>query len=305
MESREFKLGSLSTFSAYLIWGFLVIYWKWIDHIPAAEILAHRLIWSFVFMLILLVLLRQFSSFLKETRNLFREPKKLLLITAATILITINWYLFIWAVANEHVLQASLGYYINPLVSILLGIVILRESVTWKQGVAFVLAAIGVLYLTFQSGIFPWISIVLAVSFATYGLIKKKTNLSAVHSITIETMIIAPVAILYLVFLPEQSFQVTTPFVQDNLLLIGGGIATMVPLILFSMGAKVIPLSMVGILQFITPTLMLILGVFVYNEPFSKDNLIAFAFIWTALFLYLSTVYYRPAKQNKRLSERQ
>lgn len=297
MESKEFKLGSLSTFSAYLIWGFLVIYWKWIDHVPAIEVFAHRLIWSFFFSIILVMLLGQFSSFLEEIKILIRHPKKLLLITSAAVLISINWYLFIWSVASGHVLQASLGYYINPLVSILLGIVILREAVTWKQGLAFLLAAIGVLYLTIQSGVFPWISIMLALSFGTYGLIKKKVDLSAVHSITIETMIIAPFAFLYLALLPEQAFQFDNLLAQDNLLLIGGGIATMVPLILFSIGAKVIPLSMVGILQFITPTMMLILGVFVYNEPFSKDNLIAFIFIWSALFLYLSSVYYKSTRQ--------
>src|SRR5699024_5774045 len=171
-----------------------------------------------------------FTDFMKIFQDMILHPKKLLTVTAASILITVNWFLFIWAVTNDYVLQASLGYYINPLVSILLGIIVLREQVTPKQTVAFILAAIGVLYLTLRSGVFPWISITLAASFATYGLLKKKMNLSAIHSLTIETMIISPVALIYLLFMPERTFQFSSILQTDHLLLIGGGISTAVPL---------------------------------------------------------------------------
>lgn len=300
MDSKEMKIGSISTFSAYLLWGFLTMYWKLLNDVPAMEILAHRIVWSFVFMIVLLFFMREFTSFISEWKKLIRNPKELLRVTIAAVLITTNWFLFIWAVTSGNVLQASLGYYINPLVSILLGIIVLREQVTMKQGIAFGLAACGVLYLTFSSGVFPWISIVLAFTFAIYGLLKKKIDLSSTHGLTIETMLIAPIALIYLLVLPMSSFSFAPMVTSDNLLLIGGGIATAIPLLLFATGAKVIPLSMVGILQFITPTIMLILGVFLYNEDFTVTNLIAFIFIWSALLLYLNTVFYRPGKKHSR-----
>lgn len=297
MGTKDMKLGSLYTFSAYLLWGFLTMYWKLLGDVNPMEILAHRIVWSFVFMIALLLTIRQFSSFLQECRKIIHNPKNLIGITLASLLISTNWFLFIWAVANDYVLQASLGYYINPLVSIFLGIVVLREQVSMKQGIAFLLCIVGVLYLTISGGIFPWISLVLALTFAAYGLLKKKINISATHGLTIETMLVTPIALVYLFMLPEQAFTFAPVFSTTNMLLLGGGIVTAIPLLLFASGAKAIPLSMVGILQFITPTIMLFLGVFVYHEPFSTDKMIAFLFIWSALILYLSTVYHHPAKK--------
>ncbi|GGN50471.1 EamA family transporter RarD [Oceanobacillus indicireducens] len=297
MESREMKLGTLYTFSAYLLWGFLTMYWKLLDHVNPMETLAHRIVWSFIFMIALLLTIKQFRSFLHTCRNLLRNPKDLLAIAAASILISTNWFLFIWAVANGYVLQASLGYYINPLMSIFLGIVVLREQVTMRQGFAFLLCAISVLYLSVSSGVFPWVSLALATSFAIYGLLKKKINISSTHGLTIETMLVTPIAAGYLFLLPRQAFTLSSAISGTNLLLIGAGIATAIPLLLFANGAKAIPLSMVGILQFITPTIMLFLGVFVYHEAFSIEKFIAFLFIWFALILYLSSVYHHPAKR--------
>jgi len=294
------KLGTAYAFSAYVLWGLLTIYWKLLDDVRPMEVLAHRIVWSFLFMLLLLVILREFRSFLAECKKLLRNSRRLVSITAAAFLISLNWFTFIWAVANDHVLQASLGYYINPLVSILLGIVVLRETFTARQGISFLLATIGVLYLTFSGGIFPWISLILAFSFGLYGLLKKKIHLSAVHGLTIETMIVTPIALLYLAFLPSHAFSLDGVISETNVLLIGAGIATAVPLLLFASGAKAIPLAMVGILQFVAPTIMFFLGIFFYNEPFSFDQFIAFVFIWSALVLYLSTVYYKPAKRRKR-----
>jgi chloramphenicol-sensitive protein RarD len=276
------------------------MYWKLLEDVRPMEVLAHRIIWSFLFMLVLLAVIRQFSSFINVCRKLFQDPKTLLSIVAASLLISANWFLFIWAVANDYVLQASLGYYINPMMSILLGVIVLRERVTLKQGIAFLLAGAGVLYLTFSGGIFPWVSLALAATFAIYGLLKKKIDLSAAHGLTIETMIVTPIALIYLSMLPSHAFSVGADFSFTTVLLVGAGIATAIPLLLFASGAKAIPLSMVGILQFVAPTIMFVLGVFVYNEPFSMDKFIAFLFIWTALFLYLSTVYHHPAK--KKLS---
>lgn len=297
METKEMRLGTLYAFSAYLLWGFLTMYWKFLGNVNPMEVLAHRIVWSFVFMIFLLLVIKQFRSFLKECGKLFKNPKDLLGITTASLLISTNWFLFIWAVGNDYVLQASLGYYINPLMSIFLGIVVLREKVTGKQTIAFLLAIVGVLYLTIRGGVFPWISLVFALTFAIYGLLKKKINISATHGLTIETMIITPIALGYLYLLPSNSFTFSPVFSSTNLLLFGAGIITAIPLLLFAKGAKTIPLSMVGILQFIAPTIMFFLGVFVYHEPFSADNFIAFLFIWSALILYLNSVYHHPAKR--------
>lgn len=297
MGSRDMKLGTLYTFSAYLLWGFLTMYWKLLNHVNPLEILAHRIVWSFIFMIILLLTIKQFRSFLHTCQNLLRNPKELLAIAAASILITTNWFLFIWAVANGYVLQASLGYYINPLMSIFLGIIVLREHVTMRQGFAFLLCIVSVLYLSISSGVFPWISLALATSFAIYGLLKKQINISSTHGLTVETMLVTPVAAGYLFLLPDQAFTFSPALSGTNLLLIGAGIATAIPLLLFTSGAKAIPLTMVGILQFITPTIMLFLGVFVYHEPFSMEKFIAFLFIWFALILYLTSVNHQPAKK--------
>lgn len=299
MEARKIKLGTLYALGAYVLWGLLTMYWKLLDDVRPMEVLAHRIIWSFLFMLVLLIVLREFRSFLNECRKLLSNPKNLLAITAASLFISTNWFIFIWAVANDHVLQASLGYYINPLVSILLGVVVLREQVTARQGVSFLLASVGVLYLTLSGGVFPWISLILASSFGIYGLLKKRIQLRATHGLAIETMMVTPIAILYLFLLPDHAFNFTVQgaFSITNLLLIGAGIATAIPLLLFASGAKAIPLAMVGILQFVAPTIMFFLGIFLYKEPFALDNLIAFVFIWSALVLYLSSVYYKPTKK--------
>ncbi|WP_087973700.1 EamA family transporter RarD [Oceanobacillus rekensis] len=299
MDNRQTKFGILYTFSAYLLWGFLTIYWKQLEYVPPGVILAQRIVWSCAFMLLLVTILGKWQPFINECHNIIRDRKKLFGITAASIVISLNWFLFIWAVVSGHVLQASLGYYINPLISILLGIIILKESVSKGQIISFILAAAGVLYLTFSYGVFPWVSLLLATSFALYGLLKKTVDIGAMYGLTIETMIVAPVALIYLIMIPVNSFTLQPFITTTNLYLIGGGIATAVPLLLFSSGAKQIPLAMVGFLQYITPTMMLILGVFLYDETFTKAHLITFILIWTALFIYMFSVYKKPRRKLK------
>ncbi|RDW22340.1 EamA family transporter RarD [Oceanobacillus arenosus] len=296
MNTEQFKLGIIYTISAYILWGFLPIYWKLVDDVPAGEILAHRIIWSFVFMLILVLVTRNWSSFIQACKQMIHDRKQLVGITLASILISINWLTFIWAVNSEHVIQASLGYYINPLISILLGVIVMKEKLTRRQILSFVLAAFGVLYLTFSFGVFPWVSLLLAFSFAFYGLLKKMVNISAMFSLTIETMIVTPIALIYLLLLPEQSFSFMNPTIVTNMTLMGGGIVTAVPLLLFAVGAKHIPLSMIGFLQYFSPTIMLILGVFLYNETFTSAHLVAFLFIWSALIIYMLSAYRRPIR---------
>lgn len=299
MDNLQTKLGIIYTFGAYLLWGLMTMYWKLIDEVPPMQILAHRIVWALLFMLLLVLFTGKWNAFLRECALIFSDKKKLLGITAASILISLNWFLFIWAVVSGHVLQASLGYYINPLISILLGILILKETFTKAQGLSFLLAAAGVLYLTFSYGVFPWISLLLAGTFALYGLLKKTVDIGAVFGLTIETIIIAPAAMFYLVFIAENSFTFS-PFLQGtNLLLLGGGVATAVPLLLFSSGARQIPLAMVGFLQYITPTMMLVLGVFFYNENFTSAHLVTFCLIWSALLIYMVTIYKESSRKRR------
>ncbi|MBP1948943.1 EamA family transporter RarD [Virgibacillus litoralis] len=289
--NQDNKIGILYAAGAYLLWGFLPAYWKLIDQVPPDEILAHRILWSFIFMIIVVIVVQKWKLFLKECRIILNDRKKLTGITFASIAISINWLTFIWAVNNEHVIQASLGYYINPLVSILLGMIVLKETLTRGQMLSFLLAAIGVINLTISYGVFPWVSLLLAFSFAIYGLLKKTVDVSAMFGLTIETMIVTPIALIYLLSISGSSLAADPMFSSFGLLLFGAGVVTAIPLLLFASGAKRIPLSMVGFLQYIAPTIMLVLGVFVYQETFSLAHFISFALIWTALIIYMSSAH--------------
>ncbi|WP_102026349.1 EamA family transporter RarD [Salirhabdus sp. Marseille-P4669] len=286
MKRDEMKIGIMYTASAYLLWGFLPIFWKQVDHISAGQILAHRIVWSFIFMLMLLIFTKNWTRFIQECKRIMKARKKLIGITAASLLISLNWLIFIIAVNDGHVLQASLGYYINPLVSILLGVLFLKEKLTLWQIVATALAAIGVIYMTWQAGVFPLLSIILAFTFGLYGLLKKLVPLNSMFGITIETMIVTPIALLFLVQTNIGNFHTIDVLSSTTGLLLLSGIVTAVPLLLFGAGATKIPLSMVGFLQYIAPSLMLVLGVVLYHEPFTHDHFVTFSFIWAACVVY-------------------
>lgn len=278
--------GILAASLSYVIWGFLPLYWKLLGDVSAGEILAHRIVWSFVFMLFILMIAKKLKLFWTDLKELMSHRKRFIAITSASIIISFNWVLYIWAVNTDQVVQASLGYYINPLISILLGIFVLKERLTFWQMISFALAFIGVIYLTVHFGTVPWIALLLAVSFGVYGLIKKMVNLGAMSGLAIETMFITPIALLFLSFVHINGNGAFADGTLQTLLLVGAGVATAVPLLLFASGARKIPLSMIGFLQYIAPTLMLIIGVFLYNEPFTKYHLIAFVCIWSALAIY-------------------
>ncbi|KIL53218.1 transporter [Jeotgalibacillus alimentarius] len=286
MENEERK-GIIYTALAYTLWGLLPLYWKFVQHVSADEILANRIFWSFWFMLVLLIVTKQFNYFKREALSLFKRPKLFAALVAASILISINWFVYIWAVNSEQMVEASLGYYINPLVSVLLGVFILKEVLSKAQVVSFILALIGVLILTISYGEFPWIAFALAFSFGLYGLVKKVLRVNAAVGLTLETLTIMPIALIYLAYLQQVDLlslfhvSLTTDF-----LLLGAGAVTAVPLLLFANGAQRIPLFMVGFLQYIAPTLTLILGVFLYGEPFSLIDLISFVFIWLSLTVF-------------------
>ncbi|MCL6632594.1 MAG: EamA family transporter RarD [Alicyclobacillus herbarius] len=283
---NEQMTGALSAIGAYLLWGILPIYWKLLNGAAADEVLAHRIIWSFAFMLLLLVVTRHVRDLTTDIKSLLAAPKKALLMVSASVLITINWYTFIWAVNHGHVVEASLGYYINPLVSVLLGVVFLKEKLSMWQIVSVIVAFMGVLLLTVHTGTFPWISLILALSFGLYGLFKKTVHLGAMTGLTIETSVMTPVAGIFLAcFYTRGGHALPTANVQWIWLLLSG-IVTAVPLLLFANGANRIPLSLIGFFQYISPTIMLILGTFLYHEPFNQQDLMAFILIWVSLALF-------------------
>ncbi|MEW9500681.1 EamA family transporter RarD [Jeotgalibacillus marinus] len=286
MEKEE-KQGIVFATFAYILWGLLPIYWKLLQDVGADEILANRVFWSFWFMLLLLMVTGNLRAFKAEGLALIKRKKRLLALITASVLISMNWFIYIWAVNTNQMVEASLGYYINPLVSVLLGVIVLKEILSRVQVASFILALIGVVIITASYGNFPWIALTLAMSFGLYGLVKKMIKVDPAIGLTLETLTIMPIAMIYIGYL----FSKGTPslfsgMLDTDLLLIGAGVATAIPLLFFAKGAQRIPLYMIGFLQYITPTLTLLLGVFVYGEPFSLIDFISFLFIWAGLTLF-------------------
>ncbi|MGX6443048.1 EamA family transporter RarD [Neobacillus sp. K501] len=286
-KTNDIRTGAIYAGFSYLLWGLLPIYWKLLEHINATEILANRVFWSFVFMVIVLLFTKKWGLFIHTLKGFAKNQKQMYALIIASLLISVNWFIYIWAVNNHHMIDASLGYYINPLVSVLLGMIVLKEKLTIYQYISFGLAAIGVMIATVSYGQFPWVAIVLAVSFGFYGLAKKLINVDSAVGLTLETLVVTPIAAIYIGWLfMNGSNALLSINIGTDLLLLGAGAATAVPLLYFAKGAQKIPLSLLGLLQYIAPTLTLLLGVFAYNEHFSKLQLLAFIFIWSALTLY-------------------
>lgn len=287
MNNKETKAGVIYAGASYVIWGILPIYWKLLQEVSSDEILANRVFWSFIFMVIVLLATKKWGSFVTTLKGLKHNKKQLAALVVASFLISCNWFIYIWSVNNDHMIQASLGYYINPLISVLLGMFVLKEKLSIAQYVSFLLAFIGVLILTITYGEFPWISLGLAFSFGLYGLAKKLIKVDSSIGLTLETMVITPIAFIYMIFLFFSGSQAFLSIsARIDLLLVGAGAATAIPLLYFAKGAQRIPLSTLGILQYASPTLTLILGIFIYNEHFSKIHLLSFLFIWSALAVY-------------------
>ncbi len=288
----ESVFGLVYATSAFVIWGLSPVYWKALGAVPALEIIMHRVVWSFFFLVILIVLQRRTREFVEVLRN----GRMLLTLFATSIFISGNWFLYIWAVNSNYLLQASLGYYINPLVNVVLGMVFLRERLRKPQILAVLLATSGVLYLTISYEEFPWIALALALSFGFYGLIRKIAPVGSLVGLTIETMLLSFPAIIYLFYLHSQGtgsiFHVS---LKLDLLLIGCAPLTAVPLLFFTLGAKRLYLSTVGLMQYIGPSGMFLLAVFYYHEPFSATRVWTFIMIWAALGIYStdSVIYYR------------
>lgn len=285
--NSEQQKGVIYAAFSYILWGILPVYWKFLNHVGAEEILANRVLWSFVFMLIVLLLSNKWSEFVKTIQGFASNKRQLLALSIASILISINWFIYIWAVNTGQMIEASLGYYINPLVSVLLGLIFFKEKLSHAQIFSFSLAAIGVLIMTISYGKFPFIAVTLALSFGLYGLAKKLIKVDSAVGLTLETMVVTPIAAIYItvLFADHQSTLFAGSW-TTSFLLMGAGVATAVPLLYFAKGAQKIPLSLLGLLQYIAPTLTLLLGIFIYGEIFSKTHLLAFTFIWGALTVY-------------------
>lgn len=281
--------GYLFGIFAYLIWGILPIYWRQLKVCTSLEVLSYRIVGSFIFLVLLVLLLKRkgFLNYLKEKRT-----RNALMMTG--VLISINWGVFIFAVNSNHVLQASLGYYINPLINVLLGMLILKERMTKLQLVSLFLAFCAVLFMTISYGVFPWISLILAVTFAVYGLLKKIYHLDSLLSLLGELLILLPISIGYLIYLFSQGKgQFLGGNLKLDLLVIIAGVVTVIPLYLFAEGTKKIALSAIGFLQYIAPTMMLLIGVILYDEPFTDVHKISFVLIWIALCLYAFSILHK------------
>ncbi|WP_313166527.1 EamA family transporter RarD [Massilia oculi] len=268
---------------AFLCWGLFPIYFHALGDVPPMQILAHRMLWSLGFLLIVLVLRRQWKWL-----NVVRQPRVFFSFVLSAVLLSANWLVYIWSVTNHHVIEASLGYFINPLVNIMLGYLILKERLRTVQWVAIAIAALGVGWLTWQTGTVPWIALFLAFSFGSYGLLRKTAALGALEGLSFETIVLFPLAAAYVIWLTVngQNVFINTDSDTTRVLLVMAGPLTAIPLLLFASGARRIPLSILGLLQYLSPTLQFLLGVWLFKEAFTADRLVGFALIWSALILF-------------------
>ena len=283
METRS---GVFFALAAFASWGLLPVYWKFLAGVPSHEILMHRILWTSVFALALVAIAGRSA----EVRAILRTPRQLLALTASSLLLAGNWLVFIWAVHRGEIVATSLGYYLNPMISVALGVFVLGETLRPLQLVAVVIAAIGGVAFSVLSGELPWISLVLAASFALYGLIRKQVPVASIAGIAVETGILAPIAAAGIAW---REWHGAGAFSQpahhgghERALLIAAGVVTALPLIWFASAARRLRLSTIGLLQYLAPSLALVIAVLAYDEPFTRAHAVSFLFIWTALALY-------------------
>lgn len=285
---ENYKQGIFFGLAAYVLWGILPVYWKALELVSPFEILSSRFMWSCVFVFLLIIFQKKWLLFTKEVKQVFSNVKTGAAMVAAGITISFNWGTFIWVVNNGHIVETSMGYYINPLVSILFAVVFLRERLDKMQLAAITCAFIGVASMVYSFGKIPWVSLTLAFTFALYGLLKKILPVSALTSIMLETLLITPLALVYEYSLWQQGISFyASGNLQVIMMLTGAGVVTAIPLLLFTAGARLLPLKIIGFLQYISPTLTLLIGIFVYNEAFTASHLLAFGWIWAALLLFI------------------
>lgn len=271
---------------AFFCWGLFPLYFHAIGEVPALEILAHRMLWSLLFLGLVLAARQQW----KWLPQVLRKPRVLASFVASSLLLTANWFLYIWSVNNGHVIDSSLGYFINPLINVLLGWLVLKEKLRRGQWIAIGVAASGVLWLTWSAGQVPWIALILGLTFGGYGLLRKTAALAALEGLSLETMLLFPLALAYVLWLTAhgQNTFINTPYDGTRWLLAAAGPITAIPLVMFAAGARKIPMSVLGLLQYLSPSMQALLGVWVFHETFPQARLIGFAIIWSALALYVA-----------------
>ena len=284
--------------SGYVAWGLLPLYWALLVHVPPLEVLLHRMLWAVPFLILLVILNnRRKNQFIAA----FHSWPEIRLLTISSLFICFNWGLYIWAVANHRVIEASMGYFLTPLLNVIVGLIVFKEKLDSVKVAAIACAAVGVLYYIFKAGIFPWVGLSLGVSFAAYGLLRKKMNTNAVPGLLIETLLLLPFTIALILWLHSNGNAI---FLNDkpstDIWLFLAGPVTVIPLVLFTTGARLLPMSSVGILFYVTPTLQFLGGVWFFNEVFNQDRLIGFAAIWIGLLIFS---YSLLSKQTKNQSE--
>lgn len=286
MQENNLRSGAVAAIGACILWGILPLYWKSLTGVTAYEILAHRVCWSFLFVILLLAASQRIGFFLQQTRHLLQNRRNSLLLLGASILISINWLTYIWAVNSGRIVETSIGYYTNPLMSVLLGVVVFHEHLSRGKMLSLILAGIGIANMIWNFGQVPWVAVILATTFAVYGAVKKTLHMDPMVSILLETLLVMPLALAYIFYLTavgQSNFLTALPTAA---LLIGSGIVTAVPLLLFSRGANLLPLNVLGFTQYLAPTIALCLGVFVFDEAFGMVQLVSFSFIWLALLVF-------------------
>ena len=298
------KEGILYAFGAYFIWGLTPIYWRMIQHVPAIQLIGHRIAWSFILLSAVLFATRQWSNL----RSLAFERRIMRIYLVAAALVGCNWFIYVWAVNAGYIVEASLGYFINPLLSVLLGVIFLRERLRVYQWIAVSLAAMGVIYLTVVYGRLPWIALGLAFTFGFYGLVKKTAPLSSLHGLTLETGILFVPSLIFLVYqdrLGQGAFLHTG--IASDLLMAGAGLVTTIPLLMFVSAARRIPLTTIGIMHYITPTCQFLIGVLIYREAFDATRALGFGIVWIGLIVFAVEGYWThrfvPPKSTPELGE--
>lgn len=276
------NLGFVYAICAYFLWGMAPLYWKALSDVPSMEIVAHRMVWSCVFALMIVLLSRHWS----QLTALIRQPRVVARLVLASILVSVNWAIYIWAVNSGNIVQSAMGYFINPLINVFFGFLFFQERLNRMQMVAIGCAAAGVMWLIASHGELPWIALSLAVTFALYGVVKKTIRVPAVHGMAVETTFVFLPALGYLLYVDSQGSSWFAESVPITAMLIIGGAFTMAPLLFFAAAAKRISLTALGMTQYLGPSLQLIIGVWIFNEPFASDQQITFALIWLGLLIY-------------------
>ena len=294
-QSSRRRIGNWYAVGAYTIWGLFPIYWKLLRHVPTQQLLCHRILWSCTLLVAVVLASNQWTAFRKTAFT----RKALIAYTAAAATITVNWFTYVWAVNSGFIVEASLGYFINPLFSVFIGVVFLRERLRRWQWIAVGLAGIGILCLTYMHGTPPWVALILALTWAVYGLIKKIAPLGSLHGLTLETGLLVPVMLGYLIYVETAG---TGAFFRGGtateVFLMCAGVVTVVPLFLFALAMRRIPLVVAGFLQYLSPTLQLFCGVVLFGETFTRARLVGFSMVWIALIIFVTDSFlaYRRAQ---------